>query len=137
MSWFPLFLDLLKACSNFHNSVSTVPDAQLPKIKKKIAHKMSTRSRLFGSVGLGEAEDVSQGGNRRLQVELRRLREVGLLSEVVKLEQGGAAFHLGLDDGGWGDLEVAAAKEVVSEALHHCRPQFEDLEMAQQVVKSQ
>lgn len=96
---------------------------------------MASSPRLFGSVGLGEAEDVSQGGNRRLQVELRRLREVGLLSEVVKLEQGGAAFHLGLDDGGWGDLEVPAAKEVVSEALHHCRPQFEDLEMAQQMVK--
>ena len=88
---------------------------------------MSARARLLGSVGLGEAKDIAQRRDDRLKVELRRLRQVRLVAEVVQVEESRTSFDLGLDDGRRGDLEVAAAEEVVAEALHHDRPQLQHL----------
>ena len=80
---------------------------------------MATGARLLSSVRLREAEDVAHGGDDGLQVELRRLGQVGLLAVVVQVEEGRASLDLGLHDGGRGHLEVAAVEEVVPEALHH------------------
>ena len=89
---------------------------------------MSPSSRLFSPVRLRKAEDIPHGRDHRLQVQLRRLGQVSLLPVVVKVEESGTSFNLGLDDGGRGDLEVAAAEVVLAEALHHHGPELQNLE---------
>ena len=89
---------------------------------------MSPSSRLLSSVRLRKAENVTHGWDHRLQVQLWRLRQESLLSVVVEVEEGGTSFNLGLDDGGRGDLEVASAEEVFTEAVHHDGTELQDLE---------
>ena len=89
---------------------------------------MSPSSRLFSPVRLCKAEDVAHGRDHRLQVQLRRLSQVRLLSVVVEVEKSGSSFHLGLDDGGRCDLKVSTAEVVITEALHHYGPELQDLE---------
>lgn len=57
---------------------------------------MSAGAGLFRSVGLSDAEGVTQGGYAGLQVELGRLRQVGLLSKVVQVKERGPTLHLSL-----------------------------------------
>lgn len=57
---------------------------------------MSTRPRLFGSIRLSNAEDVTECRTGRFQVQLRRLREKGRLTEKVQSEERRTAFDLRL-----------------------------------------
>ncbi len=83
---------------------------------------------MFRSVGLRDAEDVSERGDDGLQVELGRLREVRLLAEVVEVEERGAALDLRLHQRRRRHLEVAAVEEVVAEALDHERAHLQNLQ---------
>ncbi len=96
-------------------------------------YQMPTRTWLFCSVRLCEAEDVAHGRDDRLQIELRRLREVSLFSVVVEVEKGRTPFDLCLDDGRWSDLEVASTEEVIPEALHHHRAKLQNLKKLEQI----
>lgn len=80
---------------------------------------MSSGSRLLCSVGLREAENVTQCRNDRFKVKLGWLRQVGRLTKIVEVEKRGTTFNLSLHDGGRGDLEISSAEEMVAEALHH------------------
>lgn len=58
--------------------------------------QVSAGAGLFCSVGLSDAEGVTQGRYAGLQVELGRLCQVGLLSKVVQVKERGTTFHLSL-----------------------------------------
>lgn len=66
--------------------------------------QVSAGAGLLSSVRLSDAEGVSEGRYAGLQVELRGLRQVGLLAKVVEVKQGGAALHLSLHQGRRSDL---------------------------------
>ena len=53
--------------------------------------------------------------------------QVGLLSEVVQVEEGGASLNLSLNDGGRGHLEVAPAEVVLAEGVHQGGAHLEHL----------
>lgn len=66
--------------------------------------KMSSGVRSLGSERLGDTVGVTDGGDDGLEVELRRLCEVGLLSVVVEGEKSGTTLNLGLDHAGGSDF---------------------------------
>lgn len=61
---------------------------------------MSARARLLGAVRLRDAEGVAQRRDAGLQIELRRLRQIRILTKVVQTEESGAALHLRLHQRG-------------------------------------
>jgi len=56
------------------------------KVIATLLSQMSSGATLFRSVRFGQTEDVTKRRQARFQIQLRRLREVGLLSEKVELE---------------------------------------------------
>ena len=84
---------------------------------------MSARSGLLCSVRLRHAEDVSHRRHHRLEVQLRRLRQVSGVAEVVELEESGAALHLRLHHGGRSHLREANVIDQ-TEFLHRHRLQL-------------
>lgn len=81
---------------------------------------------LLGSETLLDAEDVSQAGQARLEVELTRLGQVGRRAVEVERKEGRSALDRGLDHGGRGDLEHVLARERVSERLEHSSSDLHD-----------
>ncbi len=88
--------------------------------------QMTPRQALLGAERLLDAVHVAQRLNDRLEIQLARLREVGLLPVVVVLEQRSAALDLGLHHGRGRDLAelhlaVAVDKRQLDELaqLHH------------------
>lgn len=67
--------------------------------------QVAPRVRLLGTERFLNTEDVSQTREARLEVELRRLSEVGLFSVVVESEQGCTSFDLGLNHARRGNFE--------------------------------
>jgi hypothetical protein len=92
----------------------------------RVLGQVTTCARLLGTVGLGNAEHVAQGSARGLQVQLRRLGQIGLLAEVVQLEQGRAALDLSLHERWRKALVVATREVVIAEALRHDRSQSQN-----------
>ncbi|CAD2217365.1 hypothetical protein, conserved [Angomonas deanei] len=80
---------------------------------------MALRLGLLGAETGENAVDVTEGGRDRLEVELRRLGQVGGLPVVEELKEGGAALALGLDEGGWGHLIVRLGPEELPEGTEH------------------
>lgn len=68
--------------------------------------QVSAGAGLLRSVGLSDAEGVTQRRYAGLQVELRRLRQVGLLSKVVQVKERGPALHLSLHQRRGSDLHA-------------------------------
>lgn len=62
-------------------------------VDRQLCH-VTTRARMFCAVGLRDAVDVMEGGHDGLEVELRALRQVGRVAEIVEREQSRAAFDL-------------------------------------------
>ena len=58
--------------------------------------EVAPSARLLGAVGARDAEAVAHRRDGRLEVELRALRQVRLLVEVLQLEQCAPALHLRL-----------------------------------------
>jgi len=61
--------------------------------------KMAVGLLVFSAVRGEDTEDITDGGEAGLEVELRRLSHVGLLAVVLDVEELGATFSLSLDDG--------------------------------------
>lgn len=99
--------------------------------------QMSSSVRSLGSERLGDTVGVSNGRNDGLQVQLRGLGQVGLLSVVVKSKQGGAALNLGLDHAGRGDFGhsnlVVDSSDASQEAGSHLHDGRESLSSHSQV----
>ena len=60
--------------------------------------QMTTSEGLLGTIGLRNTEHVAKSWNSGLQVQLRALREEGILAKVTKLEEGGTTFNLRKND---------------------------------------
>ncbi len=73
--------------------------------------QVSAGARLLSAVRLRDAEGVAQRRDARLQVELRRLCQVRVLTEVVEAEEGGAALHLRLHQSGRSYLRITTNKQ--------------------------
>ena len=79
----------------------------------RVLGQVATSPRRLGAIRLSNAENVAESGARRLQVELRRLGQVGLLAEVVELEESRATFHLRLHQSWRKALEYATNKNTI------------------------
>ena len=81
-------------------------------------HQVAAGLRLLGPEGRAEAVDLAERRGRRLEVELAGLREVGLVAEVVGLEQrrGALAGRRG-EDRRVDQREVALVEEVADRLL--------------------
>ncbi len=53
----------------------------------RVLGQVATCARRLGSIGLRYAEHVAESRTRRFQIELRRLRKVGLYSQYTKKKQ--------------------------------------------------
>ncbi len=73
--------------------------------------QVSACARLLGAVRLRDAEGVSQRRDAGLQVELRRLCQVRVLTEVVETEERRAALHLRLHQSGRSYLRITTNKQ--------------------------
>ncbi len=81
-------------------------------------HQVAAGLGLLGPEGGTEAVDLAEGRRGRLQVELARLREVGLVAEVVGLEERrGPLAGGGSQDGRVDEGEVALVEEVADALL--------------------
>ena len=78
-----------------------------------VFRQVAAGERFLGAEGGRNAEDVTEGGNACFEVELRGLGQVGFFAVVVECEEGGAAFHLGLDHAGGGYFQAAWGELVV------------------------
>lgn len=83
----------------------------------RVLGQVASGSWRLGSVRLSDAEDVAKSRTSRLQIQLRRLGQIGLFAEVVQLEQRWAALYLSLNQSGREALIVASREEMISEAL--------------------
>ncbi|KAI2287449.1 hypothetical protein LOZ06_006892, partial [Ophidiomyces ophidiicola] len=88
--------------------------------------QVAAGERLLGAEGGADAEDVAEGGQAGLEVQLRGLGQIGGLAVVVEGEQRGAALDLGLHHGGRGDLEQAALVEGGAEGPQHAGAHLHD-----------
>jgi len=80
---------------------------------------MASGVRWFGAEGRTDLEHpVQAGGHEHLLVQLRGLSEIGLLSEVVHLEQGGAALGAGGYQLGSEHLNEAVVRQVLVDKPH-------------------
>ena len=91
--------------------------------------EMASGSALLGTVRLSEAEHLTEDGNSGLKVQLRRLGEVGGLSKVVELEEGGTTLHLSLYKCGRNNLGVSLSEKVFTEALGDNRTHAENVDV--------
>lgn len=67
--------------------------------------KVSTSAGLLSAIRLGDAERISESWDACLQIKLRWLGQVRLLSKIIQIEEGGAPFHLSLHQSGRSDLQ--------------------------------
>lgn len=72
------------------------------------------------------AEHVAETGETRFEVQLRRLREVGLFAVVVEAEQGRASLDLSLNHARGSDLEEVQVGVRLSERGEKGSPDLED-----------
>ncbi len=80
--------------------------------------QVAARLRLLGAEGRTEAVDLAERRGRGLEVELPGLREVGLLAEVVGLEERrGPLARGGREDRRVDQHEVALVEEVADRLL--------------------
>src|SRR6185312_13907999 len=81
-------------------------------------HQVAAGLGLLGAEGGAEAIDLAEGGGGGLQVELAALREVGLVAEVVGLEQvRGPLAGGGREDGRVDERELPLVEEVADALL--------------------
>lgn len=99
----------------FQLSLTQNQTSQCVRVRACSLRKVPAGARLLSSVRLGDAEGVPQRRYAGLQVELRGLRQVRLLTKVVEVEQRGPALHLSLHQGGRSDLQTRAGG-------HRCVP---------------
>ena len=83
--------------------------------------QVAPRLRLFGAEGRAEAVDLAERGRRRLEVELSGLREVRLVAEVVRLEEGRRPLDGGSRQDRRVDPDELALVEEVRDRLLHLR----------------
>ena len=56
--------------------------------------KMTTRGRLLSAVRLRNTEHITEGWDGSLKIQLRALCQVGILLEILDLEEGRASLNL-------------------------------------------
>lgn len=95
-----LVVHQLPAPPLLYNFATTPTAKQTPSLLRQVPAGPG----LLRSVGLSDAEHISQGWEAGLQVKLGGLCQVGLFPKVIQLEEGGASLHLSLDQGWWRDL---------------------------------
>jgi hypothetical protein len=95
-------------------------------LKMGVLAKMTTGMTVLRAETLLNAEDVAQGRETGLQVQLGALSEERWLAIVVELEEGGAAFDLGLDEAGRGDFDEVVVGQCLAEGGQHVGAETED-----------
>lgn len=88
--------------------------------------QVATRVALLGTERLLDAEDVAEARQARLEVQLRALREVGLLAVVVEPEQGRTPLDLGLHHARRRHLEQAEVDVRLAERRQERGADLED-----------